>query len=341
MFLHATEIRSRLGVESTISSRPVFWLTQTRCRVSIVGMCTFPGGGVMNTTTLGVTPPNIMSTFRPFARGVTINARRNECWTANSDNLTDPLHWRKPRRIFVNSMSDLFHEDVPREFILKVFAVASFCPHHQFQILTKRPDRTAELVSDPRVSAPGGELWDAAVWLNTVSPPFDTSLWSGRRPVWPLPNVWLGTSIESDDQLARAWELLKCPAAVRFLSCEPLLGPIANQPGQRNWTDGIDWVIVGGESGPGARPCPVEAIRSVVRQCQEAGVPCFVKQWGSKPVCGCGGSVGDWAKNHGERRAECSRCGMVLPLIDRKGGDPAEWPEDLRVRQFPEQEGKR
>jgi len=148
---------------------------------------------------------------------------------------------------FVNSMSDLFHKEVPFNFIDKVFAVMAHCPQHTFQILTKRPERMAEYFSK-------------------------------NGP--PLPNVWLGTSVESADVLHRIDELRECPASVRFLSLEPLIGDL----GTIN-LDGIHWVIVGGESGPGARPMHPNWARSLRDQCVAAGVPFFFKQWGSLFPC--------------------------------------------------------
>lgn len=176
------------------------------------------------------------------------------------DRLDQPLKWRKPRRIFVSSMSDLFHEDVPTSFIGDVVDVMGSCPQHTFMILTKRPQRMADLW---RInSAPGGVL-------------------SGG-----LSNAWLGVSAE-DQKTAdeRIPYLLQTPAAVRFLSCEPLLGPIdlgfpfvSDNPlmVQRH----VDWVIAGGEGGPGARPMHPDWARGLRDQCVSAGVPFFFKQWG-------------------------------------------------------------
>jgi protein gp37 len=152
-----------------------------------------------------------------------------------------PLHWRMPRRIFVNSMSDLFHPGVPLEFIERVFNVMERCPQHSFQVLTKRPERALELKDDLR-------------WL---------------------PNVWLGTSVESMVYLHRIRTLRQVPAAIRFLSLEPLLGPLPRLP-----LDGIGWVIVGGESGPGARPMAPEWVESIRDQCISRGIAFFFKQWG-------------------------------------------------------------
>lgn len=161
--------------------------------------------------------------------------------TLQEDVVEQPLRWRKPRRIFVNSMSDLFHLDVPADFIARVFATMEEADWHQFQILTKRPERLRELADE--------------------------------LP-WPK-NVWAGVSVENEDYLWRIVELAAVPAAIRFLSLEPLLGPLPALT-----LKGIDWVIVGGESGPGARPMAAEWVRDIRRQCLEQGVAFFFKQWG-------------------------------------------------------------
>lgn len=155
--------------------------------------------------------------------------------------LTQPLHWRKPRLIFVNSMSDLFHEEVPESYIQEVFATMRAASWHVFQILTKR-----------------------SVRLQQLSPQID----------WPA-NVWMGVSVERSDYAFRIDHLRETGAAVRFLSLEPLLGPLIDM----NLT-GIDWVIVGGESGPGARPMKAEWVTDIRDQCVSGSVPFFFKQWG-------------------------------------------------------------
>ena len=222
--------------------------------------------------------------------------------------LERPLRWRRPRLIFVNSMSDLFHEKVPEDYVARVFDVMARAPQHTFQVLTKRAARLAELA--PRLP-------------------------------WP-DNVWMGVSVE--DQRAaneRIPFLLSVPAAVRFLSMEPLLGPVkldhldveAHPAASRlgplggyfvNALTGenrdmgrpcpdvprLDWLIVGGESGPGARPMAVEWAADILRQAQAADVPVFVKQLGAV-----------WARQNGARH--------------QKGGEPVEWPEHLRVRAMP------
>jgi Bacteriophage protein gp37 len=161
--------------------------------------------------------------------------------TLHPDALELPKRWRSPKRIFVNSMSDLFHEKVPLSFIQEVFDVMRECSHHTFQVLTKRSARLRKL-SD--------------------------------RIKWP-PNVWMGVSVEDSQVLNRVDDLRKVPAAVRFLSCEPLIGSIATID-----LEGIDWVIVGGESGIGARPMDPEWVREIFCACRNAKVPFFFKQWG-------------------------------------------------------------
>lgn len=167
--------------------------------------------------------------------------------TLHPDKLSDPLAWRSPRFVFVNSMSDLFHADVPKAFIRRAFATMRDAERHTFQVLTKRPARMAKV-------------------LRELQPE-------------PLPNVWLGTSVEDQQHAEKRIDLLlNAPAAVRFLSCEPLLGPIDLQP----WVADLDWVIVGGESGPKARAIDPAWTRQLRDQCRAAGVPFFFKQWGGR-----------------------------------------------------------
>jgi protein gp37 len=163
--------------------------------------------------------------------------------TLHEDQLTLPLRWKRSKRIFVNSMSDLYHEAVPDEFIRRVFDVMLAAPQHVFQILTKRSERVAALAS----SLP----------------------WA--------PNVWQGVSVENADYVSRVDDLGEVPAAVRFLSVEPLLGPIRGLPLAR-----IDWVIVGGESGGRRRAVDAEWVRGIRDQCVAANVPFFFKQWGGR-----------------------------------------------------------
>jgi protein gp37 len=184
--------------------------------------------------------------------------------TLHPDALERPFHWRKPRKVFVNSMSDLFHSDVPADFIAEVFAVMVAASRHTYQVLTKRPQRMAALVGDDGFRA---------LVERIVHERYETHMFAG----WPYPSIWLGTSIETDSLSFRARRLAETPAAVRFLSCEPLLGPLPSLE-----LDGIDWVIVGGESGHGARPVATEWVRDIRDRCVAAGVPFLFKQWGGR-----------------------------------------------------------
>jgi protein gp37 len=168
----------------------------------------------------------------PYERGFDLQLR--------PERLDQPLRWARPKVIFVNSMSDLFHEDVPVDFVQSVFDVMRRATWHTFQVLTKRSRRLAEL---------------------------------GPLLPWPS-NVWMGVSVENQRWASRIDDLRQVPAAVRFLSCEPLLGPLGL------YLDGINWVIVGGESGPRARPMNPDWARSIRDQCRSADVPFFFKQWG-------------------------------------------------------------
>lgn len=186
-------------------------------------------------------------------------------------NLDLPLHVRKPTVWAV--WNDLFHEDVPELFILKAFAVMAEAPQHTFLILTKRPELMHEVLNSPTVAND--------VWLMT-----NTGL-DGSKPLWPLPNVWLGTTTENQEQAdKRIPILLQIPAAFRFVSIEPMLGPVdISIYLYSGWTeppydDIINWVVCGGESGPGARSMHPEWVRSLRDQCQAAGTAFFFKQWG-------------------------------------------------------------
>lgn len=163
--------------------------------------------------------------------------------TVHPDALSQPYRWRSPQVVFVNSMSDLFHARVPLGFVRDVFAVIAETPQHTYQILTKRSSRLRKVA---------GQL------------------------EWP-PNLWMGVSVENSDALFRVADLCAVPAAVRFLSCEPLLGSLDHLD-----LDGIGWVIAGGESGPNSRPCDSAWITSIRDRCVSAGVPFFFKQWGGR-----------------------------------------------------------
>jgi protein gp37 len=206
--------------------------------------------------------------------------------TLHEDKLNEPLRWRKPRMVFVNSMSDLFHEEIPDEFIARVFAVMAAAPQHTFQVLTKRPERMLALLD-------GGMfptlLADAGLQLP----------WGEDAPA--LPNVWLGVSIENRRYVHRADTLRQVPAAVRFISAEPLLGPLVHDTerewagGARfgtRWSDGyegvqldlneMDWLIVGGESGPRARRIDERWVQDLRDEANVFGTAFFFKQWGGR-----------------------------------------------------------
>lgn len=316
--------------------------------------------------------------------GLTKLTSRGPVWTGAArfvpKVLAAPLSWKKPQRVFVNSMSDLFHDDVTNEQIAAVFAVMAACPQHTFQILTKRPLRMRQwfewiaqqadhLVEGAGVEPPSGYAEATACQMIARMKGLLPRGWTsesyeatGELP-WPLPNVWLGVSVENQDVITgrqgRIFHLIDVPAAVRFLSIEPLLGPVdltriemfraGGEDGKDPYMPGvhydalrslfvepdelhetpIDWVIVGGESGPGARVCDVEWVESVVKQCAAAGTPVFVKQLGAKSSTGPTGNFRTGP--NGKRQFQVA----LLPLADRKGGDIREWPEHLQVRQFP------
>jgi len=249
----------------------------------------------------------------------------------------------KPK-VFPFDMTDLFGDWVPDGTIDRMLAAFALRPDVIFQVLTKRPERMAEYMNRNHgllelgfadrhykfsTSAPARVLQSAV----DLHPPFRPATF-----MWPLPNVWIGASVEDQDRADdRIQWLLNTPAAVRFLSCEPLLGPvdIAGWMGDYGELQGgphvgrqtIDWVIVGGESGPRCRPCNVDWIRSIVSQCQSAGVPVFVKQLGGFPT-----DINEDLR-YMQKHPNVYR---IQSVKDKKGGDPSEWPLGLEVRQFPE-----
>lgn len=273
---------------------------------------------------------------------------------------TSDAYWRKPLRwnaeaaergvrtkVFCASWADWLDIEVPTQWQVNLLSLIARTPHLNWLLLTKRISLWANLMTKAadytwnKEDVLGAEL--AERW------------YGGQAP----PNVWLGVSVE-DQQRAdeRIPMLLQTPARVRFLSCEPLLGPVALPAGaiwcrhhncyepsmcmdtsqpcfrrQAEATDMIDWVIVGGESGRDARPCNVRYVRSIVQQCQAAGVACFVKQLGANVLGGQGD--GEW------RGAGAASGVRRIKFRDPKGGDPDEWPEDLRVREFPEMQTAR
>jgi len=270
----------------------------------------------------------------PQYAGTTKIVNGNPVWTgkigiASEKTRMKPLHWTRPRMIFVNSMGDLFHEDIPDEVIDWVFSVIGRARQHTFQILTKRSARMRAYMTELARSGRwmtwrwedrGGYIWDVSVAK------FDRA----------FAHVWCGVSAEDQRRAdERIPDLLATPATVRFVSAEPLLGPVdftrLDLPGYGYlnalddgfFTDGraprrrLDWIIVGGESGPNARQMALGWAKNIVRQCKAAGVPVFVKQLGAHPT-----------------NREGERCPHIKA---RKGDDMAEWPEELRVREMPAQ----
>lgn len=287
----------------------------------------------------------------PKYEGLTKLVNGKPVWTGEmrfwEPALDQPLRWRKPRMIFVNSMSDLFHEDVPDEWIDRIFAVMALSPQHTFQILTKRSERMRDYLSDAATSY---RILNAADCMDMA-----------LEMALPLPNVWCGISAERQQEAEeRIPHLLDTPAAVRWLSVEPQLGPIDLTsipaepkiwPGKHDLGENIeclrhmdalrgvigwvgsactpsespdetglphvDWVVVGGESGPGARPFDLAWARSLIVQCRETRTAVFVKQIGARPV-------------------DAEHKLLAAHVLDSKGGDMSEWPEDLRVREHPD-----
>ncbi|WP_417261639.1 phage Gp37/Gp68 family protein [Celeribacter sp.] len=214
--------------------------------------------------------------------------------------LMKPMHWRKPRMVFVCAHGDLFHENVPDAWIDRVFAVMSLCPQHTFQILTKRPDRAREYFTFDDGFGRWGYIEGWAKHIANIPDGKTLAYYGGKN----LPNVWLGTSV-SDQASAetRIPDLLDTPAVVQFVSAEPLLGPVDIAP----FLHGLDWVIVGGESGKNARPMHPDWARSMRDQCQAAGVPFFFKQWGE---------FADHTKLH----AMCQGCSASSDLVINRNG---------------------
>jgi len=229
-----------------------------------------------------------------------------------------------PARVFVGNMSDLFHPDVPDEFIDRVFAAMAVIDRHTYQVLTKRADRMADYLSTPgRNGAWGQHAYEMARRMGIAASPRDPAWLENRERIvnTPLANVHVGVSVENRKHgLPRVAAIRDAPAALRFLSVEPLTEDL----GEINLT-GIGWCVVGGESGSKSRPFELDWARSIRDQCREQGVAFFMKQAGSNP----------W-ENTGELVSE----GVVSPCLPVKyrhshGGDLSELPEDLRIREFP------
>lgn len=292
------------------------------------------------------------------------------------DKLTEPLSWKKPSLIFVNSMSDLFHESVDFDYIDRVFCVMNACMFtlpislrsrrwHTFQVLTKRPQRAAEYVrSRSLANFPNGKHPLFLVRGDVLRGCGTEAMNAAGVLSWPLANVWIGTSVEDQKRAdERIPQLLDCPAALRFLSCEPLLErvdvmtPIVNWMDHwqrqhpydefadaypRDWRNLIGWVISGGESGPGARPSNIDDHRALRDDCAAMSVPYMLKQlganvhgaWGPNPPTHYVTQLvgGRWVTTREIHRYKNGR----WRLRHRKGGAPSEWPDDLRgCRAFP------
>lgn len=262
--------------------------------------------------------------FRDYVHRV--NGRPS--WTGKVDliesRLLDPLRWKKPCRCFVNSMSDLFHESLSPILIDRVFAVMALCPHITFQVLTKRADVMQAYVNEDAHVRVNRQI---ELWMEFMEDFPKGRAFPRYCEEWPLKNVWLGVSVENQKYAdERIPLLLKTPAAIRFVSYEPALGPV-DFSDHLLMEPPLSWIICGGESGPGARPFSVRWARDTVEQCKTTGVPCFVKQLGSRP---CLPTCADPECTH----PDCDP-GFVR-LKDRKGGEMSEWDISLRVRQFPE-----
>ncbi len=289
--------------------------------------------------------------------GLAKSTKAGPRWTGKvrfvPEKLAEPLRWQKPVKIFVNSMSDLFHESLTFEQIAAVFGVMAAARRHTFQVLTKRPERAVEFFK--WLGADRDAVFKCVLAVSRLLRgfwPSDERPDPGWQDRWPLTNVWLGVSAEDPPTAGeRVPAILECPAAVYFVSYEPALAAVDLRPwlqaklidggmnpqafGRSHESRRLDWVIAGGESGPKARPADVAWFRDVLDQCKEAGVAFFMKQLGAVPVLAHDDKT--WPREFPPHVEIEPRPGRpdVLHLRDRKGGDPSEWPEDLRVRMFP------
>lgn len=290
----------------------------------------------------------------PHYAGLTKLVNGNPVWTgkltqAPGSVLVKPLHRKIPTTYFVNSMSDLFHEDVREDWIDHVVAIMAICPRHTFQILTKRAERMRQYFSDPGLGTRiGARLMESA--RGELGAEMRVIEITHNLTFGALPNVWLGVSCEDQKRaVERVPHLVATRAVVRFISGEPLLGEIDLEWVLRGQSRGVlHWLIVGGESGPRARRCHVSHIRSLVKQGASLGIQTFVKQLGANVIdrndAGFDGDEPDqWpAMDYG--RIEHDLDGTLdgyqgapvrIHMHNRKGGDPTEWPPDLQVRQMP------
>lgn len=225
------------------------------------------------------------------------------------------------KKVFLNSMSDTFHEKIPDGFLDMLFAVMMLTPDVTYQVLTKRDGRARSYLQNARERIGVTAFANALRGLGTVDA--EKIRHAADRP-WPLPNVWIGVSCESGEYGYRIDSLRETPAAVRFVSCEPLLGPLM---GGISFA-GVDQVIFGGESGRNPAPCRLDWIRNGIDQCRFHNVPAFVKQLGSFPIA-----------ENSDIHMRPSFARRTLGITHPKGEDPAEWPEDLRIQEWPDGHG--
>lgn len=295
-------------------------------------------------------------------QGLTQQAKTGAVWTGklalNEKALIAPLKRKKPTTYFVNSMGDLFHENVPDDWIDRVFAVMALCPQHTFQVLTKRSGRMREYFANPILDELNFKHLGTR-WAEQLRDLGFADFASKGGPPFPFPNVWLGVSVEDQTRAnERIPDLLATPAAVRWLSCEPLLGPVdlmspfyAHSTGYwmqgflrdksehddfRYWAEKLDWVVCGGESGKDARPMHPDWARQLRDQCAAAGVPYFFKQWGEWAVAlDRERDDPDWRKDYSTKYADhgktkwlnieggCGFHGARFHVMQRIGKKPA------------------
>lgn len=253
--------------------------------------------------------------------------------------LDAPLHWKKPTMVFACSMTDMFADFVPDEFIDRMFAVMALCQRHTFQVLTKRAERMPRYFKASRVCEVIRTNEKVVLWFGSTAHDGAYTTANLRTANWssfPLPNVWLGISAENQQYANERYEYLRqTPAAVRFISYEPALGPlnIGEMVRACKCLPFPDWVIAGGESGSKARPFDLVWLKALAGECRAFGIPLFVKQLGSAPH--------DVEGRISHRADPLPRPdGFCRYLNDKKGGDPAEWPEWARIREFPHQKGE-
>lgn len=269
-------------------------------------------------------------------KGLTVAGRKGVRWNGEVNiaehRFAEPLKRKKPTTYFVNSLSDMFYEPLSNELIAALFGVMAASPHHTYQILTKRPERGREFfgwlvrqcVGTPATYA---DFLRHRAWCKFGELPID------KRPAenvvlgdgdarWPLPNVHLGVSIESEGYLGRVMELAQCPAAVRWVSQEPQIGRIQYAPGHM---DLIDWIVVGGESGPKARPFDLEWLELTIDQCERHRIPVFVKQFGDNP-----------GRLRSARAGKSEEWVSVAGMFGAKGGNMDLFPAWAKRREMPD-----